>query len=89
MVDDGVDGLNAQRAQDETHQKENEVKEGKRVVSSLQGDIHTLRVDLANMKKVIHQLERERANLQQEISDGRQENQQIMDEVRMRDIKVS
>lgn len=33
-------------------------------VCGLQSDIHLYRVDIANLKKTIHQLERERTNLQ-------------------------
>jgi len=80
--------LIVQRSQENVKKKEDEVKEGKRVASTLQGDMHTLRLELADLKKVVQQLERERTNLQQEISAGRLDNQQLVDEIRMRDIKV-
>jgi FtsZ-binding cell division protein ZapB len=45
-------------------------------------------VDIANLKKTIHQLDRERTNLQGEISEQRRENHRVTEEVQMRDVKV-
>lgn len=53
-----------------------------------QSDIHTLRLEIGELKKTIGRLERERANLQGEVGEQRREYQHVVEEVKSRDMKV-
>ena len=54
-----------------------------------QSDIHSLRLEIGELKKTVSRLERERSNLHGELVEQQREYQHVVEEVKGRDMKVS